>query len=158
MPNRSFKPREVLASDSPNRFKVDKPLLRQVYNYLKSYKSPNTVALIPRTLAQHFKCSPLNTVAAILAASEQFSVQGFYVTEVGLQWAEHPDVPVLARAYAYLSYLLQMDSNTVELLFGQQCPNDLVMHQWDPYPETAHGLLLARLKNYLQMDSAICLD
>jgi hypothetical protein len=151
------KPRPVLDQDARNRFTVDKKLLRRVYNYLKSCKEPDALELLPGTKDQLAQCKNRQaTVAALLVASGRFDVEGFSVTNRGLQWAEQPRVPVLLRPYAYLSHLLRMSGDTVELLFGPQNLNDMMMHQWDPLPKTAHGLLMTRLDRYFREGTAVC--
>jgi hypothetical protein len=146
-------PRELLDSKAANRFTHDQPLVRKVLHCLKAMETPASLTLLPVTSAGLVGCSyNRNSPAAVLLASSLFDVQGFSLTPRGLGWTGPGRVPVLARPFAYLSHLLRMDWRDVVLLFGPACPNDILMHQWEPFPKTAHALITYRLQHYLQHD------
>ena len=150
-------PRPLLDPEAPDRFTVDKRLLRSLLSYLQSFTHPEKLTVLPETKEQLKKCEDRrDIVAAIINASGMFDVDGFKVTHKGLRWTTHPKVGALIRPYAYLSHLLRMEADLVRLLFGPHCPNDLLRHQWSAYPVTDHGLVVARLEHYLVNDTAIC--
>jgi hypothetical protein len=144
-------PRPLLDYEAPNRFVNDVELAREVRRYLRGLKDRSAVTLLPETDAELAAChNNKHSVAAVLLDSGLFPVEGFSVTPRGIGWSGSGRVPVLSRPYMYLSHLLRMDWRDVALLFGPETVNDMLVHQWDPYPKTAHALIMSRLKRYVE--------
>lgn len=144
-------PRPLLDCEAPDRFVNDVELARKVRRYLKVMKNRSAVTLLPESDDELAACQyNKHSVAAALLESGLFPVAGFSVTSRGIGWSGRGRVPVLSRPYMYLSHLLRMDWRDVGILFGPQTVNDMLVHQWDPFPKTAHALIMARLKGYLE--------
>jgi hypothetical protein len=140
-------PRPLLDYEAPNRFVNDVELARKVRLYLKAMKNRNAVTLLVESNDELAGCQyNKHSVAAVLLDSGLFPVEGFSATSRGIGWSGRGRVPVLARPYMYLSHLLRMDWRDVELLFGPKCINDILIHQWEPFPKMAHALIMARLR------------
>lgn len=143
--------RPLLDYEAPNRFVNDVELARKVRRYLNVMKNRSAVTLLPENDDELAACNyNKHSVAAALLDSGLFPVEGFSVTARGIGWSGRGRVPVLSRPYMYLSHLLRMDWQDVCTLFGPQTINDMLVFQWDPFPKTAHALIMARLKRYLE--------
>lgn len=144
-------PRPLLDYEAPSRFVNDVALARKVRGYLRVMKNRSAVTLLPESDDELPACQyNKHSVAAVLLDSGLFPVEGFSVTSRGIGWSGRGRVPVLSRPYMYLSHLLRMDWRDVGMLFGPKTINDILIHQWDPFPKTAHALIMARLRGYLE--------
>jgi hypothetical protein len=150
-------PRAVLDNKAPGRFEVDHPMVKRVHAYLRSWCASGKVSFLVESDEDYAKVTDkLAGVAAVLAASGRFPVQGFSVSDKGVRWAHRTRIEPFAHPYLYLSQLLRMYVDDVRLLFGPRCLNDHMIFQFEPMPAGENALLLARLERYMREKEAVC--
>ena len=131
------------------RFEVDLDKLELVYHKLQVMPEPvglNYLATTPDTYDSNRK-----TVARYLLENPIFQVEHFSLGKKGVLWDEvNNKKEKYISPIAYLSYLLSMSGDMVIALFGPPSANDRTYFQWSKFPAHPHGVILERVRHYLE--------
>jgi hypothetical protein len=125
--------------------------VRSVLDFLTRHVPDEGFALL--STERRTGAAPANLPAALLA-SGRFDVAGFTVSGHEVR-CEDP-VPAWVHPFLYLAELLVLNADEVTLLFGPRGLNDMMMHQFEPMPQSAYQLQIARLEYYLREGTPVC--